>query len=1485
MSSCIFSNSASSSEQESTCWKEELSKVSVPECLTTKSVFLKWEEETHSVNEVILQVDQHGFFLSYTSDMEKETITIDLSQISDVRYFFPKEKVKDTLERLSKETLHERSFAIVYGSSLVDINFLRLASWSVDNAKEWIDSLNTLIGIRRFQNPSVTLLLAKQYTKACAIRSPTGRIPIKNVCKCLNATRYEQRFYDGLQTLQLPYAKNDELDPDEFTMDHFYKLYTFLCPRQDIDQLFTKKCGGRAPFLKVKQFVDFLNEEQRDPRLNEILFPFSSAEKAMDLIKKYERTPELSQTNRMGFDGLARFLMSEDNLVLKSDYLAEQTEPSYLSHPLSHYFIHSSHNTYLTGRQFHGKSSVEMYRQCLLAGCRCIELDCFDGLGDEPIITHGKMFCTNILFKDVIMAIKETAFVTSPLPVILSFENHCSKIAQRRLAECCIEIFGDMLLKEPLPCWPLEEGGSLPPPNQLLYKIIIKNKKLAPDVENDLLLSEACDSLAERQMTLLREEGECTSYTDIEKETLSNRLSLPVKGPSQQKRLSVISEGSINADSSRVRVMPGKALNFKNEIFSDTAVGIDIDEYLASLLKSKSKSDDTEDGLTDSPLKLIDLEEKDTETKDDVESVPETLSCPDFRERTNEMVSKERVVVANGGFRSYVNVFVHKTDFSFNSPGKSSSLGDISDLESGFNSPAPRSRAESSRSDSNDPNYTSDEASSSAVSRCASDDQLPCIKGRESPSLATEVVASRRTYGTIKGVKVPLTKQNSVRTIGERTSRSIYREPSNVVQDFKRLKKVITSVDDFLDSDDDSRRGNHSRTSSTASCSTLNSGFSRGYRKSTRGASFTLEEEETLNQQPSSQKTIDPVLSSIVNYVQPTVFQSFEVSEEKNLSFKISSFNECAAINLVKAGPIEFTKYNNRQFSRIYPKGTRVDSTNYNPQAFWNVGCQLVSLNLQTTDVSYQLNHAKFEANAQLGYLLKPEIMRRAEKAFDPFTESPFDGIIPATVAVKVISGQFLTDKKSQTYVIVELYGLPADTKRKNKTKLAQNTYMNTCFSDETFHFNKVILPELALLRLAVYDENDKILGQRILPLDGIQPGYRHVPLRTESGQPCPLSTLFVHITLKTYVPEKYADFADRLFEPMKYETQAEKRREQMKVFDIAEMEEDPDAASNLPSPTALLAARQSVSSIFSITSGGSNSALLSVEDRERLTQNGNHVAEKEEKSDEPVSFEDLKRDKQYVKLVKKHQKDVDVLEKKHEKERAHLLKHNQARIEKIKASFEKSKQAEERTLEKASKRQGSDSTESLVKMYTQKIQYLEQYMNEKLAENVKKKEKEEVDATAKHIHERVGVRLYQIAEQLEYLKGLLFQSQHNEEKLLKEKFDRETTELKKKQTKQSMEDAKNLSADRSIRNKEERERLQRERDKQNMTLFISERQELMRGHDKEMEALHVKHKEEVERMEKEHNQIMEIEKGIFRKITVAKQTNSAKLSKVSQRF
>lgn len=49
------------------------------------------------------------------------------------------------------------------------------------------------------------------------------------------------------------------------------------------------------------------------------------------------------------------------------------------------------------------------------------------------------------------------------------------------------------------------------------------------------------------------------------------------------------------------------------------------------------------------------------------------------------------------------------------------------------------------------------------------------------------------------------------------------------------------------------------------------------------------------------------------------------------------------------------SRYNKNQLSRIYPKGTRVDSSNYMPQLFWNVGCQMVALNFQTLGKAWTL--------------------------------------------------------------------------------------------------------------------------------------------------------------------------------------------------------------------------------------------------------------------------------------------------------------------------------------------------------------------------------------------------------------------------------------------------------------------------------------------------------------------------------------------------
>lgn len=57
--------------------------------------------------------------------------------------------------------------------------------------------------------------------------------------------------------------------------------------------------------------------------------------------------------------------------------------------------------------------------------------------------------------------------------------------------------------------------------------------------------------------------------------------------------------------------------------------------------------------------------------------------------------------------------------------------------------------------------------------------------------------------------------------------------------------------------------------------------------------------------------------------------------------WEICSLGETVARRLCQTVPEELISYNKRFLSRIYPAGKRVDSSNFNPQEFWNCGCQL----------------------------------------------------------------------------------------------------------------------------------------------------------------------------------------------------------------------------------------------------------------------------------------------------------------------------------------------------------------------------------------------------------------------------------------------------------------------------------------------------------------------------------------------------------------
>ncbi|XP_032437521.1 1-phosphatidylinositol 4,5-bisphosphate phosphodiesterase zeta-1-like [Xiphophorus hellerii] len=248
--------------------------------------------------------------------------------------------------------------------------------------------------------------------------------------------------------------------------------------RVEILSLFQRYAEGLST-LPASALLTFLCKEQMELAANK--------DTAEDLIDRYEIEETAVESRCMTFEGFLRYMESKDCCVFNRTH---KTVYQDMDQPLTSYFISSSHNTYLTGDQLVGKSHLDAYVSALRKGCRCLEIDCWDGPDTEPVVYHGYTLTTKILFKDVIRTVERYAFEVSAYPVILSLENHCCEEQQQVMAKYLTSILGDKLLKSPLDH---PTTGDLPSPNDLMYKILIKNKKLKSQIRREDKTEESAD--------------------------------------------------------------------------------------------------------------------------------------------------------------------------------------------------------------------------------------------------------------------------------------------------------------------------------------------------------------------------------------------------------------------------------------------------------------------------------------------------------------------------------------------------------------------------------------------------------------------------------------------------------------------------------------------------------------------------------------------------------------------------------------------------------------------------------------------------------------------------------------------------------------------------------------------------------------------------------------------------------------------------------
>ncbi|KAM3824345.1 LOW QUALITY PROTEIN: 1-phosphatidylinositol 4,5-bisphosphate phosphodiesterase eta-2 [Vipera latastei] len=822
-------------------------------------------------------LDEHKSCIRWRPSRKNEKAKISIDSIQEVC----EGKQSEIFQRYADGSFNPNCcFTIYYGDHMESLD---LVSSNGEEARMWITGLKYLIaGISDEDSLSKRQRTRDQWLKQTfdeADKNGDGSLSINEVLQLMHKLNVNLPRQKVKQMF-----KEADTDDNQGTLDfeEFCAFYKMMSTRRDL-YLLMLSYSNHKDFLDAQDLKRFLDSEQK---MSDV-----TREHCLEIIHQFEPCLENREQGALGIDGFTSYMRSPAGDIFNPEHYQVNQD---MTRPLSHYFITSSHNTYLMGDQLMSQSRVDMYAWVLQSGCRCVEVDCWDGPEGEPIVHHGYTLTSKILFKDVIETINKYAFLKSEYPIILSIENHCSVTQQKKMAQYLVEILGDKL---DLSTVNNEDPNELPSPESLKGKILVKGKKLPANISEDA------------------EEGE------VSDEDSADEMDDDCK----------LMNGDASSNRKRVENLAKKKLD--------------------SLIK-ESKIRDCED----------------------------------------------------------------QNNFAVTTLPSSGKLGSKHDLKKN--------------------------------------------KHGEILEPGEDGILNKRQNRSLMG---SLTKR-------KKKSSKLKRTPS------------------LEDGEDDLEcQGNLTRTSVH-------------YSKT--------------NRQKKTMK-LSRALSDLVKYTRSV--GSHDVESEISSSWQVSSFSETKAHQILQQKPAQYLLFNQHQLSRIYPSSYRVDSSNYNPQPFWNAGCQLVALNYQSEGRMLQLNRAKFGANGNCGYVLKPKCM--CQGIFNPNSEDPLAGLMKKQLVLRVISGQQLPKPRDSMlgdrgeiidpFVEVEVIGLPMDCS-KEQTRVVDDNGFNPMW-EETLVFN-VGMPEIALVRFLVWDHDPigrDFIGQRTIAFTSMMPGYRHVYLEGMEE-----ASIFVHVAV-----------------------------------------------------------------------------------------------------------------------------------------------------------------------------------------------------------------------------------------------------------------------------------------------------------------------------------------------------------------------------------